>query len=686
MKRQTSIKWLLGITLMAGSAAMQQTVIANEPVPLIPRHVLFGNPDKAAIQISPDGKHISYLAAVDGVLNVFVGPIDKPDEAEPVTKDTYRGIRNYFWAYTGDHILYTQDKGGDENWHVYSVNIDTKKTTDLTPHEGVQARVTEVSHRHPQEILVGLNNRDARWHDIHRINILTGDSELVYENKDEYAGFITEDDMKIHFALKMTKDGGSEIYQNVGDLSWTLLTKIPAEDAMTTNPIGLDESGKNLLLIDSRGRNTAALTALNLETGDKRVLAQDPRADISGAMVQPKTNKIQAVHSTYERRKWQILDESIKDDMAALKKVADGEFNVTDRTLDDRIWAVAYVMDNGPVRYYIYDRENKKANFLFTNRQELEDLKLANMHPITIKSRDGLNLVSYLSLPVWTDPDNDARPAKPLPMVLFVHGGPWARDGWGYNPNHQWLTNRGYAVLSVNYRGSTGFGKEFINASKHEWSGKMHDDLIDAVDWAVKTGIADEDKVGIMGGSYGGYATLVGLTFTPDKFACGVDIVGPSNLETLLNSIPPYWAAAIDMFTRLVGDHRTEEGRELLKKCSPLTHVDKIKKPLLIGQGANDPRVKQAESDQIVQAMQARDIPVTYVLFPDEGHGFRRPENNQAFNAVAEAFLSEHLGGRFEEMSAEMPGTTMLIPAGVDGIPEMPPSLKEKVTKTPEDS
>ena len=337
-------------------------------------------------------------------------------------------------------------------------------------------------------------------------------------------------------------------------------------------------------------------------------------------------------------------------------------------------------MDTGPVRYYRYDRGTKKADFLFTNRRELEGKPLAKMHPIVIKSRDGMNLVSYLTLPSWTDPDLDGRPAKPVPMVLFVHGGPWARDNWGYNPYHQWLANRGYAVLSVNFRGSTGFGKEFINASNFEWAGKMHDDLLDAVDWAIKPRASRARiKSASWAAATAAMQPLVGLTFTPDTFACGVDIVGPSNLLTLLNSIPPYWAPMVEVFTKRVGDHRTEDGKKLLTERSPLTYVDKIRKPLLIGQGANDPRVKQAESDQIVEAMKKRNIPVTYVLYPDEGHGFRRPENSKSFNAVAESFLAEHLGGRFEPMSEDLTGSSIQIPEGVDSIKGLPDSVKKKM-------
>jgi dipeptidyl aminopeptidase/acylaminoacyl peptidase len=334
---------------------------------------------------------------------------------------------------------------------------------------------------------------------------------------------------------------------------------------------------------------------------------------------------------------------------------------VVSRSLDDRVWAVLYVMDNGPVRYYLYDRDQKEARFLFTNREALESAKLARMHPVVIPARDGLDLVSYLSLPRWMDEDGDGRPAAPLPMVLFVHGGPWARDSWGYHSYHQWLANRGYAVLSVNYRGSTGFGKSFINAGNLEWAGKMHDDLLDSVEWAVREGVAARDRIAIMGGSYGGYATLVGLTFTPDVFACGVDIVGPSNIQTLLETIPPYWAPMMKVFTTRVGDHRTEEGREFLASRSPITFVERISKPLLIGQGANDPRVKQSEADQIVEAMRAKSIPVTYVLYPDEGHGFARPENRLSFNAVTDEFLGAHLGGRVEPVGDDFEGSSLVL-------------------------
>jgi dipeptidyl aminopeptidase/acylaminoacyl peptidase len=660
---------------MAGAVVESLTVRADAP-PLISREVLFGNPDKAQARISPDGTKLSYLAPVNGVLNVWVGPVNNPSLAKPVTNDTGRGIRMHFWAFTNNHILYLQDKGGDENWRVYSVDLESGKNNDLTPFEKVQARIQQVSHKQPYEILVGLNNRNPMFHDIHRVNISTGETTLVVQN-DEFLGFVTDDDFNVRIAQKQTEDGGSEVFKADGQGGWASFFKIPMED-LQTEPVGFDKSGTLLYMHDSRDRNTAAFATVDMSSGERKIIAENERADVSGTLLHPTEHTIQAVAFTYDRQRWEPLDPAVKADFEQLAKVAEGEFSVASATLDDRHWIVAYVQDDGPVRYYLFDREPKKATFLFTNRESLEKVSLAKMKPVVIKTRDGLDMICYITLPLDADGNGDGKPDQPLPMVLMCHGGPWARTDWGYNPYHQWFANRGYAVVDVNFRGSTGFGKEFLNASTMEWAGKMHDDLIDAVDWAVKEGVADAGKVAIWGGSYGGYAALVSLTFTPTKFACAVDIVGPSNLVTLLNSIPPYWKPMIELFTKRVGDHRTEEGRKFLTERSPLTHVDKIQRPLLIGQGANDPRVNQAESDQIVKAMQDKDIPVTYVLFSDEGHGFARPENRLSFNAVTEAFLAKHLGGRYEPVGEDFKGSSIAVPAGADQVPGLRSALENK--------
>lgn len=671
------MKSSIGLVAAVSLWSVSSVALAAAPaeVPLIPRDVLFGNPDRAAPQISPDGTRLAYLAPVDGVLNVWVAPAHEPAAGKPVTSDSNRGIRRFFWAFNGTHLAYLQDKGGDENWRLYSVDIsqgDGVVEKDLTPFEGVRADVDGISPRFPDEALITLNKRSAATPDLYRVNMKTGELTLVRENDANYTGFVTDDEFRPRMVTKYNAQGGIDRLKIDPAGAVAPFDAIPMEDTLTTAPIDFDKTGQLMYALDSRGRDTAAVVAIDLASGESRVLAADDRADAASLMIHPTEKTVQAVAFPYDRQRWKVLDESIAGDFAYLKTVATGDFSVGSRSLDDSKWVVSYVMDDGPTRHYLYDRQSKQARFLFTSKTDLEGLPLAKMRPVVIKSRDGLNLVSYITLPVWTDADGDGKPAAPVPTVLLVHGGPWARDSWGFNATHQWLANRGYAVLSVNFRGSTGFGKSFINAGNLQWATKMHDDLLDAVDWAVAEGIADKDRVAIMGGSYGGYATLVGLTFTPDVFAAGVSIVGPSNIVTLLNTIPPYWAPALELFKKRVGDHTTEEGRKFLESRSPLTFVDRIKKPLLIGQGANDPRVKQSESDQIVKAMQAKNIGVTYVLYPDEGHGFARPENRMSFNAVAEAFLAQHLGGRYEPVGDDFEGSSITVPVGAEAVPGLP--------------
>jgi dipeptidyl aminopeptidase/acylaminoacyl peptidase len=413
-------------------------------------------------------------------------------------------------------------------------------------------------------------------------------------------------------------------------------------------------------------------------SGAKTVLAQSRRADVGSALANPQTGRIEAYAENYLKNEWIPLGNAVKGDLDFLKSRLKGELAVVSRTDADDKWIVAEDPVTAPSAAYLYDRKSKRLTRLYVTRPELEGAPLAAMHPVEIKTRDGLTMVSYLTLPPGTDPDGDGRPNKAVPMVLLVHGGPWGRDVYGYNGTHQWLANRGYAVLSPNFRASTGFGKKFISAGDLQWGTKMHDDLLDAADWAVKSGVTTSDKVAIMGGSYGGYATLAGLAFTPDKFACGVDIVGPSNLNTLLKTIPPYWEAGKVQFYKRMGDPNTPEGQALLRERSPLFKADQIKRPLLIGQGANDPRVNVAESEQIVEAMKAKGIPVTYVVFPDEGHGFARPQNNIAFSAVAENFLAKCLGGRAEPIGAALKASTAQVQHGAEFAPGLAEALASK--------
>jgi dipeptidyl aminopeptidase/acylaminoacyl peptidase len=647
-----------------------------DEVELIPRESLFGNPERAGVQISPDGRYLSWVAPLNGTLNVWIAPIDDPSKAKAITQDTTRGIRNYFWSYRLGTLLYLRDTGGDEDFHLYAVDLESGESRDLTPFAKTTARVFRVSSAQPDAILVGMNDRDPQWHDLYRVDLATGARSLIERNTKQIADYMADDQYDLRFATRARPDGGQDVLRRAG-ADWEVFDQIPFEDAFNTAPTGLTGDGATLYFGDSRGRDTSALFAIDVASGKRTLLHEDARADVGNTVTQPRTGRVQAVSVNYLRERWTTLDEAIAADLRKLAEIGPGEASINARTLDDRTWIVAYSAAEKPVEYYRYDRaDGGKLNRLFSGRPALEGKPLVPMWPLEIKSRDGKTLVSYLTLPAHADRNNDGKADAAVPMVLSVHGGPWARDTYGYSAYDQWLANRGYAVLSVNFRGSTGFGKSFTNAGDGEWAGKMHDDLIDAVQWAVAQGVTTQDKVAIMGGSYGGYATLVGLTFTPETFACGVDIVGPSNLETLLATVPPYWASFFEQLAKRMGDPRTGEGRAWLKDRSPLHRADRIVRPLLIGQGANDPRVKQNESDQIVAAMTTKKVPVTYVLFPDEGHGFQRAENNKAFNAVTEGFLGQCLGGRVQPIGDEFKGSSVTVPTGADGVPGLADALK----------
>lgn len=618
--------------------------------PLIPRQTLFGNPEKANPKISPDGKYLTYIAPdKNNVLQVWIRTVGKQDD-RILTADKKRGIRNYFWTYNGQQLIYQQDADGDENWHFYAVDIKSKNVRDLTPHKGIKAEMIALDPKFPNQALIGMNLKDPRKHDAYKIDLKSGKAALEMENPGNIVDSEADAKFQIRAAIATTPDGGSELLtREATSKPWKTMRKWGADDE--GNAVGFSQDGKTLYIQANHDANAVRLNALNLATGKETVLAQDPQYDVGDLLVHPVKRQIQAVGFYRDQLEWQVLDKSIADDFGAIARVRRGEFEVVDRDLADKTWLIQYNTDDGPVYYYTYDRRSKKSQFLFSNRPELEKLSLAQMKPISYQSRDGLTIHGYLTTPVGIG-------AKNLPTVLLVHGGPWARDTWGYDPQVQWLANRGYAVLQVNFRGSTGYGKKFLNAGNREWAGKMHDDLIDGVNWIVKQGIANPKKVAIMGGSYGGYATLVGLTFTPDVFAAGVDIVGPSNLITLMQSIPPYWEPIRANFYHRVGNLETEP--DFLKQRSPLFFTDRIKSPLLIGQGANDPRVKQAESEQIVTAMRKANKPVEYILYTDEGHGFARPENRLHFFAKAEEFLSKYLGGRMEPMG-NIPGNSGVV-------------------------
>ena len=632
---------------------------------IIPRKILFGNPEKANVEISKDGQHISYLSDKNGALNIFVALLDNLNATKAITNDSKRGIRNYFWSYDNNHIIYLKDNDGDENDKIHKVNINTLEDKVLTPTKNVKSIILKSSDKFPNEIIIGLNDRKKEYFDIYNLNINTGELSLLYKN-DKYLGFELDDNYNIRFGYHPTPDGGNKIYE-FKDKKEIPFLKIPFEDSKTTGILNFDEQGKKIYFVSSIDRDTSGLYIIDLTTKTKKLIHSNSKADIGNVILQPKTKILQAIDCYYLKQDYKFYDEKFEKDFNNLQRLhQNSTLIINSRTLKDDKWLVAFSFDNKPLKYYLYNRNTQKADYLFTNNNKLASYELNNMQPVVIKSRDGLDLPSYISIPRNGIKDSDSlKTKKPLPMILLVHGGPNARDYWGLNSFHQWLSNRGYIVLSVNYRGSTGFGKNFINAGNGEWSAKMHDDLIDAVNWTIKEKLADRNKIAIMGGSYGGYATLVGLTFTPNVFACGVDIVGPSNLITLLESIPEYWKPLIDSLKLMLGgDNKTPEGKAILKNKSPLHHVNKISKPLLIGQGANDPRVKQAESDQIVAAMKKHKIPVIYALYPNEGHGFARPENRLSFYAITEEFFSKYLVGNCEPINDDFKNSSIEIKEG----------------------
>lgn len=629
---------MITLVVAAMATGLAASALAVLP-PLIPKEILFGNPSKAQARISPDGKRMSYLAPKDGVLNVWVKTVGQNDD-HVVTADTLRGIRTHFWAQDDKHMLYLQDIGGDENFHIYSVDLDQGGTTDLTPYEGVRAEPSGLDPNFPDEMLVSMNKRDPRSFDLFNVNLTTGDAVLVGENPGDIVGWVPDNKFKARGAVRAAADGGFDLLVRPSeqDTFRTLLHWGPSDG--DGQPYGFTPDGQGIYAGDPLGSDVIQLKVIDVNTGEETVLASNPKVDLANVMIHPTKYNVQAVSFNYDRENWTVLDSSVAKDFEAIKAISPGDFSIVSRDIADKNWLIAFSSDVKPVRYYAYNRDTGKSTFLFSARPELEEYDLAPVTFVEVKSRDGLTLPCYLTLPVGIEQKN-------LPLVLNVHGGPWARDEWGYNPEVQWMANRGYAVLQVNYRGSTGFGKAFLHAGDKEWGRKMQDDLTDAVDWAIKQGYADPAKVAIYGGSYGGYAALAGAAFTPDLYTCAVDIVGPSNIMTLIASVPPYWEPVLKMFYNRVGDPSTEEA--MLKERSPLFSANKIKIPMLIGQGANDPRVKQAESEQIVAALKANEQYVEYVVYPDEGHGFARPENRLDFYGKTENFLSRYLGGRVEE-------------------------------------
>ena len=637
---------ILSILLFTGLAAAQQPA-------LIDREVFFGNPEYAGAQISPDGKFISFIKPYNGTMNIWVKETKAPfASAKPLTNDTARPVRGYFWSRDSKYVLFVQDKGGDENFNVYAVNPADKPAAgaevpaarNLTDAKGIRAMIYAVPKSDPDALYVGINERDKAWHDLYKIKISTGERTLVSENKDRYQAVYFDNADKLRLAVRSAQNGDTEILRVNADGS---TAKIYSCDVFETcSPLQFNKDNKRVYIQTNKGdSDLVELDLLDVETGKTEKVESDPlnKVDLNNVNFSDVSNEIIATSYEDDRNRIYWKNKDFQKDYETIKKrLGDREISFNSATKDESKFIVATYSDVDPGTVWLYDRKTKNLSTLYQVREKLDRAALSPMKSVTYKSSDGLDIQAYLTLPKGLEPKN-------LPVVIFPHGGPWGRDSWGYDTFAQFLANRGYAVLQPNFRASTGYGKKFLNAGNNEWGQKMQDDLTWGVKYLIGQGIADPKRVGIMGGSYGGYATLAGVAFTPDVYSAAVAIVAPSNLKTLLESVPPYWESIRTIFYKRMGDPNTPEGLAQMKRQSPLFSADKIKTPLMIVQGANDPRVNKREADQIVVALRDRNYPVEYLVAPDEGHGFARPVNNSAMVMAAEKFLAEHLGGRYQE-------------------------------------
>lgn len=617
-------------------------------MPLIPREALFADPDKLQVKVSPDGQYLSYLASYQDNLNLWIAPLNALDKARAVSNSEHP-LRDYWWMPAGDWLIYSHDYAGDENWQLYGYQVSTGETRTYTG-RGCQARILQVSKAHPEKILIALNERDKHYHDVYILNIKTGERECILENN-EYWDFIGDCEFRCRL--------GIIIHEHVGEyidlMSGESLMEIPQHDLFglyfypKLKPV-FGSDNNTLYIVQTSESDTSTLVAIDLKHKTTTKLAHHTEADICDVLYHPQTKVPIAYAINRKHKQWFGLDYETNSLLTALQLNHSGEFDILSQSGGANHWVVSFNHSNKPSEYYIYEHTSHKLKFLFVAQNDLENYSFNRMESVDIKMSDGVHCMSYLTRP------KDAL--YPVPLVMVIHGGPNYRDYWGFNAFHQWLSNRGYAVLSVNYRASTGFGKSHSEAGNGEWAGRIREDISDAKAWAVREGITAENTVAILGRSFGGYQVLAGLTFTPEKYACGVDIVGPANLETMIRCFPPYWKTMRGVLNDVIGANPdTEEGKEFLKKNSPFTYAQNIKRPLMIGHGMNDPQISQTESDQMVAAMQANNVPVTYVNFSNEGHQICHVENRMAFYGLVEAFLAKNLGGRAEPYNKSIPET-----------------------------
>jgi dipeptidyl aminopeptidase/acylaminoacyl peptidase len=662
---------IVALTLSPGICA--KTAVATDK--LIPRQILFANEDKLNVRLSPDGAMLSYLAPVDGKQGVWLCPVDDPSKAELLFKQTDAPAMNLQWAYTSRQLVYLKRVGPEV--HLFVFDLVDRRTRDLTPQTGGSARIEKISPAHPEEILIGLNGRDPKRYDLHRINLRTGERVLILQNE-EYDQFLCDGALRPRIARRQTAEQGYELFHLNATGRWELLERFTYDEARVSQPAALDLAGRTLYLIDNRRTNTGALRAIDLATGKTRTLATDALADFrSSVFLHPRTGRAQSVSAVYGRMRRYFLDPSIAADFKYLKTIQAGDIGVAGRSLDDRVWLVVF-LNGGPIRYFVYDRRERRARFLFTEQSAVDQYPLARREAVVVPTRDGLKLPGDLYLPSWTRPGKRQYLGQPLPMLIYVHGGPSVAFGWNDWPINrplQLLANRGYAVLRVEFRGAEGFGKKILYAGAGEWGRKMQNDILDAVSWAVKQGITERHRVGVWGWSYGGYATLAALTFTPGVFACGMAMFPPAELL----SIADCGAGAFCQFwRRQLGDGTTDAGRAMLRERSPLYFVERINRPLLISHGAQDARLPRKHSDDFVAEMKKHNKPVTYLLYPDEGHDYARKENWISLFAVAERFFHEHLGGRYEPIGNDLSASNVEVLEGGHLIPDLATAIQSK--------
>ncbi len=670
---------LLGCTAPETSSDSTESTLQVEPPPVLDRSVFFGDPEVGFAALSPDGRFVSFCQQLDGVLNVWVKGIDEPFEtARPLTADPKRPIIGYFWSEDGRYILYVQDKGGDENFRVYAVDptagpeegSKVPPARDLTPYDNVQARIIATPKKTPDQILVGLNDRDPRLHDVYRVSLESGERELVFRNEHNVVGWLADLEGNLRLGTRITADGGTEILRVDGEELTSVYTCSQEE---TCGPMRFLPDGERVYMQTNRGdTDLISLVFFNPADGSEELAESDPegQVDFGGAIFSNATDELLATTYIGDRRRIYARDPQFERDLEALRAaLPEGELSFRRPTSDDRLWIVKNVLDTDEGPNYTYDRETGKVELLYRPHPQIPSEHMASMEAVRYTARDGEGISAYVTYPKGVE-------RSALPAVVLPHGGPWGRDTWGFNPIAQFLANRGYAVLQPNFRSSTGYGKRFLNLGNKQWgTGTMQHDISDGVKWLIDEGIADPERIAIMGGSYGGYATLAGVAFTPELYAAGVSIVGPSSIITLLNSIPPYWEPARKMFAVRVGDLEDPEDAKRLREQSPLYSASNIKAPLLVIQGANDPRVKQAESDQIVSALRDRNRTVEYLVAADEGHGFAGEVNNLAMNAAIERFLAQHLGGRYQEdMKPEVLERLAALTVDITGIKVASPS------------